>query len=169
MRKDEREPLLREALSILDRNDDRDSEMRGRLLQRFAELYESNQPAKALEYAQQSVRVLAAHPPSTDLAASWYLQGMLQTFTNQDDAAVVSLNRAAEISGAVQGVPNADLVFFYYQLADTQKNLRDFAAAERSGRQALQMALAINGENHIDAVRTRMMLGNVLVASGQSR
>jgi eukaryotic-like serine/threonine-protein kinase len=165
----EREPLLREALSILDRNKDSDSEVRGRLLQKYAELYESNEPAKALEYAQQSVRVLAAHPPSADLAQSWYLQGMLQTFTNQNDAAVASLNRAAEISGAVQGVPNAELIFIYYQLADTQKGLRDFAAAERSGRQALQMALAINGEDHIDAVRTRMMLGTVLLESGQLR
>jgi serine/threonine-protein kinase len=165
----ERQPLLREALSILDRNKDNASEVRGRLLQKYAELYESNEPAKALEYAQQSVRVLAAYPPSADLAQSWYLQGMLQSFTNQFDAAVASLNRAAEISGAVQGVPNAELIFIYYQLADTQKRLRDFAAAERSGRRALQMALAINGEDHIDAVRTRMMLGNVLVASGQSR
>ena len=165
----EREPLLREALSILDRNNDRDSETRGRLLQKFAELYEGNQPAKALDYAQQSVSVLAAHPPSADLAESWYLQGLLQTYTNQNDAAVRSLNRAAEISAAVQGVPNAELIFIYYQLADTQKNLRDFAAAERSARQAMQIALAINGEDHIDAVRTRMMLGTVLLENGQLR
>jgi tetratricopeptide (TPR) repeat protein len=165
----EREPLLREALSILDRQNDNDSEMRGRLLQKYAELYESNESAKALGYAQQSVRVLAAHPPSADLAQSWYLQGMLQSFTNQNDAAVASLNRAAEISGAVQGVPNAELIFIYYQLADTQRNMRDFVAAERSARQALQIALAINGEDHIDAVRTRMMLGAVLVESGQPR
>jgi serine/threonine-protein kinase len=163
----EREPLLREALSILDRKGDRDSEARGRLMQKFAELYEATEPAKALEYARQSVRILAMHPPSADLAEAWYLQGMLETYTNQNEAAVASLNRAVEVSGAVQGVPNPKLIFIYYQLADTQKRLRDVPSAEHSARQALQIALAINGEDHIDAVRTRMMLGTVLLESGR--
>ncbi|HEY2394597.1 MAG TPA: serine/threonine-protein kinase [Rudaea sp.] len=165
----EREPLLREALAILDRNGDRDSELRGRLLQKFAELYETTDPAKALGYARQSVHVLAAHPPSADLAEAWYLQGLLETYTNQNDAAVASLTRAVLISGNVQGVPNPKLIIMYYQLADTQKRLRDFAAAEHSARQALQIALAINGEEHIDAVRTRMMLGTVLLEGGRLR
>ncbi len=165
----EREPLLREALSILDRKGDRDSELRGRLLQKFAELYEITDPAKGLDYARQSVRVLAAHPPSAELADAWYLQGLLETYTKQNDAAVVSLKHAVEVSGTVQGTPNPTLIIFYYQLADTQKGLQDFAAAEQSARQALQMALAINGEQHIDAVRTRMMLGTVLLESGRLR
>ncbi|HEX4480128.1 MAG TPA: serine/threonine-protein kinase [Rudaea sp.] len=165
----EREPLLREALSVLDRNGDQDSEVRGRLLQKFAELYEGTQSAKALDFARQSVRVLAAHPPSADLAESWYMQGLLETYTDRNDLAVTSLNRAIEISSRVQGTPNPGLIIFYYQLADTQKRLRDFPAAERSARQALQIALAINGEDHIDAVRTRMMLGTVLLESGRLR
>ncbi len=163
----EREPLLREALAILDHNGDRDSELRGRLLQKFAELYESTDLAKALDYAQQSVRVLAAHPPSADLAEAWYLQGLFETYNRQKDEAVRSLKRAIEISGAVQGVPNPKLIIMYYQLADTQKGLRDLAAAEDSARRALQFALAVNGEEHIDAVRARMMLGTVLLESGR--
>ncbi len=163
----EREPLLREALSILDRNADRESEVRGRLLQKFAELYEATDAAKGLGYAQQSVRVLAMHPPSADLAEAWYLQGMLETYAGKNDIAVASLNHAIDVSGAVQGVPNPKLIFMYYQLAQTQQGLRDFVAAERSARQALQIALAINGEDHIDAVRTRMRLGSVLLESGK--
>jgi tetratricopeptide (TPR) repeat protein len=162
----EREPLLREALSILDRNGDRDSEMRGRLLQRFVELYEIPDQPKALDYARQSVRLLTAYPPTADLAEAWYLQGLLETYTSQYEVAIGSLNRAIEISGAVQGVPNPKLIIMYYQLADTEKHARDFVAAERSARQALQIALAVNGEEHIDAVRTRMMLGTVLLESG---
>ena len=163
----EREPLLREALSILDRNGDQDSEVRGRLLQKFAEMYEATDPAKALGYAQQSRRVLAAHPPSADLAEAWYLQGMLESYTGQHEIAVGSLNHAIEVSSAVQGVPNPKLVFMYYQLAETQSARRDFVGAERSARHALEIALAVNGEEHIDAVRTRMMLGTVLLESGQ--
>ncbi len=163
------EPLLREALSILDRQGDRDSIVRARLLQNFAELYEGNEPAKALEFARESVHVLAAYPPSADLAEAWYLQGLLETYTNQNEAAAVSLNRAIEISSSAQGVPNPNLIFDYYQLADTQIRLRDFAAAERSARQALQMALAVNGEDHVDAVRARMMLGTALLENGTLR
>ncbi|MFT3789577.1 MAG: serine/threonine-protein kinase [Rudaea sp.] len=165
----EREPLLREALAILDRNGDRDSELRGRLLQKFFELYEIHDPAKALDYARQSVRVLATHPASADLAEAWYVQGLAETQDHKPAQAVASLNRAIEISGAVQGVPNPKLIVMYYQLAETQSALQDFDAAERSARQALQMALAINGEDHIDAVRTRMMLGEALLASGRVR
>ncbi|WP_165371521.1 serine/threonine-protein kinase [Pseudolysobacter antarcticus] len=160
----EREPLLREALAILDRNGDTASVTRGVLLQKFAEFYESTDQAKALDYAQQSVRLLGAYPPSIELAEAWYLQGLTQTYTGQYAAAVVSLNRAIEISSAVQGVPNPDLVFFCYQLADTQRKLRDFAGAERSARRALDIALSVNGEDHIDAVRARLMLGRILIA-----
>ena len=167
----EREPLLREALAILDRNGDRDSEIRGRLLLRFHELYNASPDtmAKALDYARQSVRVLETHPPSVDLAEAWYSQGLAETYSHTLPQAVTSLNRAIEISGAVQGVPNPKLIVMYYQLADTQRELQDFAAAERSARQALQMALQVNGEDHVDAVRARTMLGKVLLAGGRSR
>jgi eukaryotic-like serine/threonine-protein kinase len=165
----EREPLLREALTILDRNGDSDSVVRGRLLQKFSEMYETSNPAKGLDFARQSVRVLGTHPPSVDLAEGWYLQGLLETYTNQYDTAAASLTRAIAISSDVQGVPNPKLIVMYYQLADTQKLLHDLAAAEHSARLALQMALVVNGEDHIDAVRTRMMLGAVLLESGRLR
>jgi tetratricopeptide (TPR) repeat protein len=56
----------------------------------------------------------------------------------------------------------------YYELADTQIDLQDFSAAERSARLGLEMALQINGEDHVDAVRLRMMLGNALLGAGHS-
>ncbi len=162
----EREPLLREALAILDRKGDSQSIVRGILLQKFAEFYENTDQAKALDYAQQSVQLLAAHPPSAELAEAWYLQGLMQTYTSKLDPAVASLNRAIEISSALEGVPNPKLIIFYYQLADTQRQIRNLAGADRSARQALNMALSVNGEDHIDAVRARMMLGKILIAEG---
>lgn len=167
----QREPLLREARTILDRNGDDESEIRGRLLLRLHELYNASPDtmAKALDYARQSVRVLEKHPPSVDLAEAWYSQGLAETYSHMPAQALTSLNRAIAISGAVQGVPNPKLIVMYYQLADTQNDLQEYAQAERSARTALKMALQINGENHVDAVRTRMMLGRVLLASGRSR
>jgi hypothetical protein len=167
----EREPLLREALAILDRNGDRDSEIRGRLLLRFHELYNGSPDtmAKALDYARQSVRVLETHPPSVDLAEAWYSQGLAETYSHMLPQAVTSLNRAIEISGAVQGAPNPKLIVMYYQLADTQRELQDFADAERSARRGLEMALQVNGEDHVDAVRLRMMLAKILLDAGHSR
>ena len=166
---DDREPLLREALAILDRRGDKDSELRGRLLQKFAETYERSDQPKGLEYARESVRVFSTHPPSAALAESWYLQGTLETYTQQYSAAAESLKHAIEICIAAQGERDPDLIFYYYQLAETQILLRNFDAAEHSAKQALQMALAINGEDHIDAVRARMMLASVWVHAGRMR
>jgi serine/threonine-protein kinase len=165
----EREAVLREAEAILDRNRDQSSEIRGRLLHKQAEFYQTADLPLALDYARRSVRVLQARSPSEDLVEAWYMQGLIESYSGRPREAAASLNHAVEVSRAVLGVPNPTLTILHYQLAETLGNVPDYAGAERNARLAVQTSLAINGEDHIGTVRTRAQLGNVLLDSGRMR
>jgi serine/threonine-protein kinase len=165
----EREKLLTQATAILDRAGDHSSDVRGALLQKLSEHYYGSDPRKALEAAQQAVQLFEAHPASANLAESLFVRGLGEHAVSQDHEAIASLSRAIEVSRAVDGSPNPNLPRYYAYLGQYQYRSQDIAAAEASTRLALQMAIAVNGENHVDTLETEMRLGRLLFDSGKTQ
>lgn len=165
----EREQILSEAAAILDRLQDFNSDVRGNLLIRLAEHYDSLDKPRALEYARQAVRLFEAKPPSGDLAESLSWRGVFEQETGLLREAAVSYRHAIDVSRSVQGEANSDLPHFYAYLSEVEYRLGNIAEAEASARLALQRAIAINGENHADTVQTEIRLGRILFETGRTQ
>jgi len=160
---DDAQPLLDEIQSILDRKGDRTSALRGRALLISAEYFQSSDVPRAYADAQQAVTVFSALPASRDyLGEALYTAGLIASSSGRPIEAVDLLRRAIEISRA-DGAPDPKLSILYYQLAESESASLQHGAAEASARQSLRLALATNGENHVDTLRARMMLGRVLL------
>jgi serine/threonine-protein kinase len=158
------EPVLGEIGAILDRRADASSLQRGRWLINSAYVHRSDL-ARARREAEQAVRILGAFPPSAELAEALYAKGMNESRMGSPMEAVASLSLAVGMSRATEGVPNTNLPVYYYLLASAQKDLLQYGQAEASARQALAFAIAINGEDHPDAIRSRSMLALILAES----
>ncbi|MDZ4813200.1 MAG: serine/threonine-protein kinase [Pseudomonadota bacterium] len=165
----EPEKLLAQAAAILDRKKDFSSKTRGVLLTKLAERYLNVDAPRALDYARQAVRVLETMPPTADLAESLYQRGLLEQNAGLVRDAEASFSRAIVVSRNVDGYPNKNLPRFYAYLGEVQNRLLDIAGAEKSARLAMQMAIAINGEDHVDALQTRMRLGRTLFITGRTQ
>jgi serine/threonine-protein kinase len=165
----EREKLLAQATAILDRAGDHSSVVRGALLQKLSEHYYGSDPRKALAAAQEAVRLFEAGPASAGLAESLFVRGLGEHAVSQDHEAIASLARAIEVSRKVDGSPNPSLPRYYAYLGQYQYRSQDIAAAEASTRLALQMAIAVNGENHVDTQETELRLGRLLFDSGKTQ
>ncbi|HEX5123529.1 MAG TPA: tetratricopeptide repeat protein, partial [Rhodanobacteraceae bacterium] len=83
--------------------------------------------------------------------------------------AIAPLKRAIAISRAVDGVPNPKLPIYYYQLAESETLAFRLDEAEATAREGLRIAVAMNGEDHIHAMRLHLKLGDVLLASDRVR
>jgi serine/threonine-protein kinase len=165
----EREKLLAQATAILDRAGDHSSVVRGVLLQKLSEHYYGSDPLKALASAQEAVRLFEALPASANLAESLFVRGLGEHAVGQDHEAIASLSRAIEVSRSVDGSPNPSLPRYYAYLGQYQYRSQDIAAAEASTRLALQMAIAVNGDNHVDTLETELRLGRLLFDSGKTQ
>jgi serine/threonine-protein kinase len=162
------EPVLGEIGAILDRRADTSSPQRGRWLINSAYVHRSDL-ARAHREAEQAVQILGAFPPSAELAEALYAKGMNESRMGRPMEAVASLSRAVGMSRATEGVPNTNLPVYYYLLASAQKDLLQYGQAEASARQALAFAIAINGEDHPDAIRSRSMLALILAESDRMK
>lgn len=155
--------VLDDARAILDRRHEAGTARRGLLWLKSAEFFETSDLARARTDAEQAVAILGALPPSPELAEALYEQGATASNMGEAAVAIVPLQRAIEISRTTAGDPNPELVVYGYQLAMSQAYALRYADAEASARKTLDIALAINGENHAYTLRARMMLGNVLL------
>lgn len=164
----EREKILGEAVTILDRRRDLTSVTRGELLIKLAEHYDSLDRPRALDYARQAVRLFEVKPPSGDLAESLSWRGVLEQDTGLLHEAAISFERAIDISRSVRGDPNPDLPRIYAYLSEVEYRLGRIAETESNARLALQTAIAINGENHADAIQTEIRLGRILFETGRT-
>ena len=154
---------LQEAKAILDRLGDTTSMLRGRLLVSTAASLQVSDIPRARATAQQAVDVFSRYPPSADLAEALYTVGLTSGYGGEALESLPSLKRAIAISSAVDGVPNSKLPIYYYQLAENESHLLMHDEAERDAREALALSVAINGNDHIYAMRTRLKVGQVLL------
>jgi serine/threonine-protein kinase len=160
---DDAKPVLDELQSILDRKRDATSVLRGRALLISAEYFQSSDVPRAYADAQKAVTVFSAITGSHEyLGEALYTAGLMASSSGKPVEAADSLRRAIDLSRA-DGTPDPKLSILYYQLAESESAALQHAAAEASARQSLAVALSTNGENHVDTLRGRMMLGRVLL------
>jgi serine/threonine-protein kinase len=165
----EREKMLVRASGILDRLGDTRSETRGLLLGKLAEHYYASDGPKALNYAREGVRVFETQPPSDNLAEALFTRALGEHNTGLDREAIASLSRAVEIARTTEGGLNPSLPRYYAYLAQYQYRELDVDAAETNARLALQIAIAVNGEDHVDVLQSELRLGRILFDSGNTR
>jgi eukaryotic-like serine/threonine-protein kinase len=165
----EREKVLAEVTAILDRRRDFTSDTRAASWRLLAEHYSSVDAPRALDYARQAVRLLQTKPASSDLAESLYVSGLIEENTGQLREAAESYTRAIDVSRSADGFPNPSLPRFYAYLGQVQYQAQDIVGAEKSARLALQVAIAINGEDHVDTLQTEMRLGRLLFDTGRTQ
>ena len=163
----ERESMLREAESILDRHGDRASKLRGDLFLRLAEHYQSTDLAKTIDFARRGVAVFRGYPPSFDLVQVLTMEGIAHDARKEYGEAVAVLAEASQVAATLPtGARRTEPIIHAY-LAEALFNLDDLAGAERSYRQAWQAARALRGEEHEDTVQTQLRLGSFLVNTGR--
>lgn len=160
----ERGKVLEEAAGILDRNHDGTSFLRGKLLGELSSYETETDMHKALRDADASVRILRAYPPSEDLSESLVLQGWLLNEMRRNAESERAYQEAISVSQAVFGKVNAHLPRFYAYLAQPQLNLRKYAAAEASARQAWDLSRTLMGEASGWTLQMEMRYGLMLVS-----
>jgi tetratricopeptide (TPR) repeat protein len=161
---------LDEARKIIDARGDTATDLRGRLLMATTEYFQASDLPRAAADADAAVAIFASLPASRDLLAdALYMAGLLDTRVGKIDAAVAALDRAIALSRETAGDPNPKLSILYYQLAEAQSARLQSDDAEVAARKSIDYALAVNGEDHADTLRARMMLGRVLLEAGRAR
>jgi len=160
------ESILREAQEILDRGHEPDSALRGRLLIAQANIHRYTNLPFALDCARRAVSVFEKLPPSVDSGNAWHQLGLRQRDHGEFRESIVSQGRAIELYGAIpEGRIFLDTA--YKNLAHLQLYVGDFSGAERSSRLDWAATLATRGENSVQAIDSRVILGELRFARGR--
>jgi eukaryotic-like serine/threonine-protein kinase len=163
----ERGRALTEAQDILDHNRDFTSATRAKLLRQLVTFHTNSDNAKALEFSRQAVELSRNNGDRRGLMEGLMRLGGMYSWNNgyaQSEASHL------EALGIAKSLPRgaADLLpKLHSYLAETQFLQNKMAAAEESYRAALDAAVAINGEDHVDVIQTRMRLGNFLAQTSR--
>jgi serine/threonine-protein kinase len=165
----EQAAIAQEALAILDRNGDSSSVLRASLLGDLGQHYAEYDLPKALDYTEQSVRLLRRYPVSTDLKDGLELLGVVHTQMGNYAKAEPALAEAIQLSRRLQGDPNAHLPALYAYLAEAQYFRQSLPNAESSYRQGYGIASALEGDGAIDTLQLEARLGQFLCRTGRAR
>jgi serine/threonine protein kinase len=163
------EGVLRDAKILLDSRHDYTSLTRALLFEKLAELHFASDLSKAIDEADQAVRIYRGHPPSSELVEALYTEGILRNQQANHIQAVPLLQEAIQESRKVDGDPNPALPRLYAVAAQSQEALLQLGDAEQSLRRALAEARAVNGDNHVDSVQANMRLGMFLANASRYR
>lgn len=166
---DRRAATLARAKAILDARQDTTSRLRGRLLLGIAQDRRVSDLRAARAAARDAVAVFTRHAPSAYLAEAYYTLGSIVSDAGEPRQAIAPLRSAIDISRTVDGPGNPSLPMLYDQLAKSESDALQPAAAESAAREALRLAIAIDGEDHVVALRSHVRLGEVLVDAGRIR
>jgi serine/threonine-protein kinase len=165
----EQSAIAQEALAILDRNGDSSSVLRADLLGDLGQHYAEYDLPKALDYTEQSVRLLRHYPPSTDLKDGLELLGVVNTQMGDYAKAEPVLVEAIQLSRRLQGDPNAHLPALYAYLAEAQYFRQSLGKAESSYREGYGIASALEGDGAVDTLQLASRLGQYLCRTGRAR
>jgi serine/threonine-protein kinase len=165
----EREAVLLEAQSILDRNRDTRSKIRGSVLSALAEHYSSSDHKKAADLARQSVDILHQWPDSPEYAQALRTASFAYISTGQLAEAEPAMIQAIRLSKLLYGDPNTDLPQYYATLGQSQLSLMKYGDAEQSYREAYRYAKQLGGDAGVDTFMTEGRLGMLLVLTSRSK
>lgn len=163
----ERATVLKEALAILDRNGDEDSQLRGNLLGEFAQWAFAYDSKQALQYAQQSVAILRRYPPSPDLVEALIMEGVTRMPNGEHDRAEALLSEAATMAIA-QGGERADkLIRIYAYRSEGRYFQGNWGGAQEDLHEAYHIASAIGGEDDSQTIQIEQRLALLLMRTSR--
>ena len=165
----DRQALLREAGSILDRNRDFGSRTRALFYLAMANISLDNDLPGSAKYAAKSIEIYRRYSPSRELVSALNIMGQLQDMREQYPQAILTLSEAARIANELQGEARRPLPAIYAALGDAQRHVLDFSGAESSSRLALKMARALQGDESVYALQTEWRLGVLLSQTSRPR
>ena len=163
----DRQALLQEAGSILDRNRDYQSPVRALYYFAMGNISLDTDLAGSAGFAVKAIELYRRYPPSRELVSALNLLGQRQNMQEQYRESIASLSQAADIANALQGEARRPLPAIYAVLADSQRRVLDFSGAEHSLRLALQLARSLKGDESVDVIQTQWRLGVFLVQTSQ--
>ena len=164
----ERPAIVMQALGILDRNHDTNSALRANLLGDLAQHYVEYDLPRAVGYAQESLKLMRAQPPSRDLNEALIQLAWIYQQLGQYGQAEPLYLEAIHTSKAIDGDPNAHLPRLYSYLAQTQFLAQEYPAADGNYRQSYRLAASLLGKQ-IDVLHASSRLGDFLSRTGRSR
>lgn len=159
---------LLEAKRILDKRRDFTSRDRAEVLSKLAMHFQATDLARALDYSQQAVEVLRRYPEDDELSEAIETQVLMRLTRMEAGLAEPLAAEAVRLSIKLHGDPNPALPRYYATLAQAQRYLLEFAAAEDSLHRAVLAARKVNGDDHVDTLQTEARLGDFLVWSSRS-
>jgi len=164
---DERSRALQEAQRILDLNRDFTSRARARLLLELADTAADQDVGRALALTDQAVAINRTHSPDRDAVSALIQQGIFHTMRGELVPAEHSYREGLEALDAIRPPTNHDRSQLYTYLAQTQRELQQFAAAEASHREALRVAQLVGGPDHQLTLIAKLDLGWFLFTTGR--
>jgi serine/threonine-protein kinase len=164
----ERPAIIGQALAILDRNRDSSSALRANLLGDLAQHYTEYDKSRALGYAEESLRLMRAQPPSQDLNEALIMLAWIHQQLGHYTQAEPLYAEAVRISMSIDGNPNPHLPRLYYYLAQTQFLAQEYPAAERNYRESYRVAADLLG-GQVDMLHVSSRLGDFLSRTGRVR
>ncbi len=159
--------LLKEAGGILDRNRDAQSRIRADYYLAMGGASFQTDLASSEDLAARSVKLYREHPPSPDLVSALNFLGQVQKQRQEYPAAIVSLSEAVSIANSVQGEARGNLPAIYSNLGESQRYVLDLSGAEKSMRQSVEVARALEGAEHRDVLQTSYRLGVFLAQTSR--
>jgi serine/threonine-protein kinase len=163
------EAVLKEAASTLDRVGDSSSVSRAVLDEKLSEMYQSSDLSKSIAYADQAVAIRRRHPPSADLAEALFLKGAAYFQRGEAEKSIAALEEALVVSRTQEGDPNPSLPRIYGTLGLAQSSAMHFTRAEKSLKSAIAAAVAVNGDDHVDALMAKLYLAKFLDDSSKPK
>lgn len=156
----EREAVLKEALAILDRNGDKDSQLRGNLMGEFAQWAYAYDSSKALQYAKESVDILRRYPPSPDLTEALMMEGGTRNRLGEYHRAEALLSEAVAIAKVQAGDLNPKLTRIHAYRSESRYYQGNWEGALQDLREAYRVAQALGGDedSHTIQIETRLAL-----------
>lgn len=163
----QRSAMLKEAGAILDRNGDSRSRLRAQYYLASGNNIFRTDTAAAEEFGRKSVAIWKAFPPSRELVSALNMVGQAQDHLRKYPEAIANLSEAVRIANMLQGEARGPLPAIYAYLGDAKRHALDLSGAEKSLRQAVEVARALKGEEHIDVIQTEYRLGLYLAQTSR--
>ncbi len=163
------EAVLREAGNILDQSGDSSSVTRAVLDEKLSEMYQSSDLSKSIAYADQAVAIRRRYPPSADLGEALFTKGFAYFQQGEAEKSVAALEEALVVSRTQEGDPNPSLPRIYGTLGLAQSSAMHFTAAEKNLKSAIAAAVAVNGDDHVDAIMAKLYLAKFLADSSKPK
>jgi len=163
----ERESVLKEALAILDRNGDTDSQLRGTLLGEFAQWAFAYDSKKALQYAQASVKILRRYPPSSDLIEALIMEGVTLMPNGEGARAEAVLTESAKMAIALDGKRADKLIRIYAYRSEARYFQGNWSGAQEDLHEAYHVARDIGGEEDSQTIQIEQRLALLLMRTSR--